>query len=317
MVRKVFKKILPVLALSTTLFFPAKTNADSISISLFPEAPVCRSVMPDSDIPKTGINIPFGIENEILNKPFTDILPYISLSKELPVLSVDIKTNMPPAIIPADVASYQQAIASARGKTLSDKLFSASLIATGSLSFPEGKNLKYNSRLELFLDSPVIDDYLSDGNKLLLVAGAKSGGQVNFENQKILSVPEMFLMNSYDFFADSYIVAKSPYSDQYVILKTGIDNILAKMDKTNINLSAVVEFPSLVSWIDALKDFKISPYISINAKFPLSIPSQKRISGEAGIKLTGESKKSAIIYAQTSLEDDKELTSSFGLKLDL
>jgi hypothetical protein len=309
------KKLAPLILGTALTFLPSKLPADSLEINIFPQMPVYRSTIVDSDISKTEINLPEGLEQKILTSSFADILPYISLSKEIPILSLDLKTDNILEMIPADVASYQRVRASAEGRKLSDKMFSALLVATGSLNFPDNKDPRYTAKGELFLNSPMIDDYLSDGNKLFLVTGVNANGSVkldNLANENILSVPKMFSLDSYSFSEDLYIVAKSPYSNQYVLLKAGLDNLFGNTEeKSSVNLSGVIEFPPLLSWVQMLKDFRALPYVSLGVKMPLD-HSPVSISGELGLKLTGKSEKSIIIYERTD-----ESTYSVGLKSDL
>ena len=124
-------------------------------------------------------------------------------------------------------------------------------------------------------------------------------------------------MNSYSFFGDLYIVAKSPYSDQFLILRGGVDNLFGNTTETsNVNISAVFEFPSLISWIKMFKEFRINPYVSLGIKLPLD-SSANIASGEVGAKLTGKSKKSAMIYAKANYNSLQSMKYSAGLKLDL
>ena len=313
------KKLIP-LALGTALtFLPSKLSANPLSINLFPEMPVYRSVMVDSNIPKTEINIPSGLEQEVLGNSFAGIISYTSLSKEIPVLSVDIKSDKPWNIIPPEVVLDSKTRALREGKKLSDKIFSASLIASGSIKFPKNENPIYSARAELFLNSPMIDDYLSEGNKLLLVTGFNGNGSVRLNNladKNISSIPEMFSFDSYSFFGDAYIVAKSPYSSQYILLRSGIDNLFGNAKETaNINLSLTCEFPPLISWIEIFKDFRILPYVSLGVKLPLD-SSATNASAELGAKLTGKSEKSLMIYGKADYSIGS-MKYSTGLKLDL
>ncbi len=315
-----FPRVLVPLALCTALAVnPFRANSE-VNINLFPEMPVYRSVMADSDIIKTEFNIPAGLEQNVLDTSVKELAPYFSLGKEIPLVSLDIKSKKPMRIIPSEVRIYQESKAFAEGRTLSDKALSASLVAGGLLRFPEGENPRYTAKAELFLGSPMIDDYLSDGNKLLLVTGFKGEGSVRTENigeTRIKSLKEIFPMDSYSFSGDLYIVAKSPYSDQYIIFRGGMDNLFGNtLEKPNVNLSMVFEFPSIVSWMKTFKDFKILPYVSLGIRLPVD-SSDSNASGELGAKLTGKSKKSAMIYGRADYNSLEGMKFSSGLKLDL
>ncbi len=316
------KRLLPALALSAALLFPQKADAEGsrLGISLFPEMPVYRSAMADSDVIKTEINLPFGLEQNVLDSSVKELAPYISLGKEIPLVSLDIKSKKRLRIIPSEVAEYTESTAFLEGRKLSDKVLSASLVVGGLLRFPKDENPRYTAKAELFLRFPMVDDYLSDGNKLILVAGAKRNGTIkmrDIEETSIRSLPDAFSIDSYSFFGDIYIVAKSPYSDQFLIVRGGMDNLGGNTSETsNVNLSAVFEFPSIISWIKMFKDFKINPYVSLGIKLPLD-SSATKASGELGAKLTGESKKSAMIYVKADYNSLESMKYSTGLKLDL
>jgi len=314
------RKVIAALGIATALSMPIIAGADSLSVSLFPEMPVYRSVMADPNIPKTEITPPIGLEKEILDKPFREIAPYISLAKEVPLLSFDIKTDKPWSIIPPEIVLDSQTRASRGGRTLSDKIFSASLVTSGSLRFPKDGNPEYTVRAELFAGSPVVDDYLSDGNKLLLVTGFNGKGSVtlgNITDKRASSISEMFSFDSYSFSEDVYIVAKSPYSNQYILLRGGIDNLFGNIKETpNVNLSLAIEFPPLFSWIEIFKDFRILPYVSAGVKLPFG-SSATDASAELGAKLTGKSGKSLMIYGRADYNSLEGAKYSTGLKLDL
>ncbi len=306
------------LVLCTALLASPKISAEQpLDISLFPEIPFQRSVMVDSDIPKTGINAPLDLNGRILDESFSSILPYASLSKELPILSVDINAK-PDGFIPNEIIFNAEAKASIERKKLSETALSALIIAGGSLNFPKDENPRYDSRLELFLNSPMIDDYLSDGNKLFLVAGLNGKGSLKLENiasRNISSFLEMISPDSYSFFGDIYIVAKSPYSDQFFILRGGINLPGDAKEKSNAYISTTWEFPSLTFWMNSFSNLKMLPYASLGAK--LSIDGlDSSASAQLGMKLTGDSKKSIIAYVQADYITNKEMSYSSGLKLD-
>ena len=302
--KNAFKKTLGILTLFTTLAFGSskKANADIISdINLFPNNPFYRSVMVDSDIPQSEIKVPLGLEKELLEKPIKEILPYVSLAKTLPLISVDVISKELLPIIPKEVAEHAKVKSFRQGRTLSDKTISASLIASGELSFPkeEEKDIDYKTRLELFLRSPMIDDYLSDGNKLYIVGGYNGEGSIKLEdlfNKNLNSVSKSFT-DRYSFFTDAYIVAKSPYSEQFLIVRAGINNLFSSTHKkSNFYFSTMFEFPSLLSWSKMFDNFKISPYVSTYLKFPANPEANPKLLGQLGIKAKGESGKSLILY---------------------
>jgi hypothetical protein len=314
---KISKKILP-LALCGALTFAPKLIADSWYLNFFPEIPVNRSAIGDLDISKTELNLPQGLEKEIWNKPIKEFIPYLSLSKELPLLSLDITNSKIPEFIPEEKISDAKIRSSERKIFLSDKIFSASLIANGGLKFPKDQTPEYSAKAELFLNSPMIDDYLSDGNKLLFSTGVNCKGGLRLsgiEEKTIYQLPKAFSLDYYNFFGDIYVVGKSPYSDQFAILKIGLDVPQKNFKETNFNFSETFEFPSLISWIEEFKNSKILPYFSTGIKKPFN-SSQTKEFAELGIKITGDSKKCIITYVRGDLEKDKNGTYSTGLRLD-
>lgn len=313
---KTFTKV----ALATALsLIPLKTKAESWNLNLFPEIPVYRSVISDPEILKTEINLPKGLEKEVLDKSFKELAPYISLSKELPLISFNIKNRYLPSRIPKEIVENSEERAIRERIFLSDDIFSALLVAGGRLKFPKDEAPKYTAKTELFLSSPMIDDYFSDGNKLIAVAGIKNEGSVNtngLEDASIRSLPNFFVENTYSYLGDLYIVAKSPYSRQYVLLRIGAENIGGTTTKKQtLNVSTVLELPSLTCLSKELENFKILPYISLSAKDPLG-DSNRKFSAEVGAKLTGASNKSMMLYwkADYSSEKNEYFT---GLKLEL
>jgi hypothetical protein len=315
---KIKRTLLPI-AVATALLVSPKTYAQSWNLNLFPELPLSRSIMADSDISKNEINLPSGLERNLLNRQVKEIIPRISLSKEIPILSFNLKSKKIPGIIPSEVAMYSESQARERGLTLSDEIFSASLVTGGKLRFPKDENPKYVAQAELFLSSPMMDDYLSDGNRLLLIARLEQKGSINLskiEEATIKELPEFLTKNYNGISGDVYVIAKSPYSKQFLILRGGINNLLGNSsEEQNFNFSSSVEFPSLTWFIKELKNFKILPYISFSTKTPLD-GSQGDISGEIGTKLTGESDKSILMYGRANYGETKN-EYSLGLKLEL
>ena len=310
------------IAMGVALALPSVSlNAEPyLNLGFFPEVPLYSSVLGDSDELNTGIRIPQGSEKEMLDKPIKELLPYISLSKEIPVLSLDIRSNTVPDFIPLEKRAEVRSNALETGIYPSDKLFSASLIASGRLKFPENKKPEYVGRLELFVGSPMIDDFLSDGNKLLLNAGVNSNGSLNFQeagNKSVYSLLEAFNEESRNFFGEVYVVVKSPYSDQTAIVKCGLDNLFDSQKKiANFNLSTALELPPIFPDQGILGISKIIPYISAGIKMPLDSQWDKEF-GEIGLKLTGPSKKAIMGYLHTELETNKGFSTSSGLKFDL
>jgi len=311
------KKIIP-LALCGALALAPKLFANPLELKFFPELPLYRSTIADSNILKTEVSIPNGLEKEALNQPIKDLIPYTSLSKEIAILSFGIKNEKIPGIIPTEKVAEANIRSIIEKTEISDEIFLTSLILNGGLKFSENKKPEYDARVELFLGSPVIDEYFSDGNKSFLSVGMDYKGSLDLEGiteKSISSLFRIFNPESRNFFGDFYIVAKSPYSDQFVIVKTGFENLFGD-GKSDFDLSATFELPSLISLIKESKDAKIIPYVSAGLKIPLESLTVKE-SGELGIKITGKSKKSIIGYLKGEYEQGKGGSYCTGLRLDL
>ena len=295
------------------------TKAES-NIDLFPEMPIYRAALTDSSVLNTGISVPLGLEKEVANKPLKELLPYTSVSKEIPILSLDIKSNKVLDFIPLEKRIEARSRNLNEGIDLSNKIFSASLIASGKLNFQDDKTSKYTARAELVFGSPMIDDYLSDGNRLFFATGANFDGSLNLkgiENRSLSSLLRAFNPESHNFFGNMYIAVKSPYSDQVVLFKVGFNNLFGdNKDPTNLNLYAAFELPPIVSRANEFKNSKIIPYISAGMEYSLG-SFKNKTSGELGIKVTGDSKKAILGYIRAELEIDKGASFYSGLKFDL
>jgi len=248
---KFLRKFIPLALCGALAFAPKLVYAESWNLNLFPEMPIYRAVLTDSGALKTGISIPLGLEKEVANKPLKELLPYTSLSKEIPVLCLDIKSNKVPDFIPLEKRIEARSRNVNERIDLSDKIFSASLIASGKLNFQGDKTSKYTARAELVFGSPMIDDYLSDGNRLFFAAGANWDGSLNFrgiENRSLSSLLGAFNPESYNLFGSMYIAVKSPYSNQVVLFKAGFNNLFRQnKDSANLRLDTAFELPPIVS----------------------------------------------------------------------
>ena len=309
-------KFLPLLVLCGRLLLGSLEEANTESnlhLGLFPEQPIYRTIMADPDILKTQIQVPQGLEKELLEKPVKEILPYISLAKTLPLASLDISSRRLLSSMPKTAVD--------KNGELSDKVISASLIASGQLTFPknEENDISYKTRLELFLNSPMVDTCSSEGNKLYLVGGFTGQGSTKsseLPNKTLSQIAESFI-DRYSFSGDVYIVPKSPYSDQYLILRVGVDNIAGNTsEKPNVNISTAWEFPPLLHLFKMFENLKLSPYVSMYIQVPTNSEKPITGSGQLGIKASGESKKALFLYAQADYNEQKPWNFYTGLKLN-
>ncbi len=310
--------IIPALCSALLLGSLKQANADSnLHIGLFPEQPVYRTIMADPDILRTEIQVPQGLEKELLEKPVKKLLPYISLSKTLPLASLDISSRRLLSAIPKTAVEANT--------EPSDKILSALIVAGGQLNFPQnlGSEIDYKTKLELFLNSPMIDTCLSEGNRLYLIGGFNTQGSIEtrgLENKSLSEIPENFNQENYSFSADAYIVPKSPYSDQFLIFRVGVDNLFSNIsEKPNVNISTTWEFPPLFHFFKMFENFKLSPYTSLHIQIPTGSENEKPITaiGQLGIKASGESDRAVFLYTQANYNAQKPWSFYTGLKLDL
>lgn len=323
MVRKITKALLLWGALNSSLFYSPSLSAQPLEAELFPKTPLSLSATVDPDIPKTEVKPSMGLESSIVTNPIEDLASYVSLSKTLPVISIS--QNCPPKM-----------------KCL-EKLFSLSLIVSGQLKFPDAANINYNGRLELWANSPALDSF-NDGDRdwektrLYLVGGIEKEGTMGVSGLEKKTVPQLASdlqngLSSYtNLFADAYIVSKNFYSDQFVILRGGVGNILDS--HPDFHISTTIELPSILLKEgsvqsfnllnnDSLKDFKISPYIALYFEVPLKYPSEiveekdvYGLRGQIGLKASGKTEKSATLYIEGDYTSNK-FTFFTGLKTDL
>ena len=309
------KKALLIPALCSALFLGSQkqANAESnLTVSLFPEQPIYRTIMADPDIFKTQIQVSQGLEKEILKKPTGEILPYVSLAKTLPLLSLDISNKRLLSSMPKTAIGDGE---------LSDKVISTSLVATGELTFPknEENDISYKTRLELFLNSPMVDTCLSDGNRFYIIGGFSGQGSTKsnkLSNKTLSQITESFI-ETYSFSGDVYIVPKSPYSDQYLILRIGVDNLFGNVsEEPNVHISTAWEFPSLFHWLKIFENFKLSPYVSMHVQLPTDSEKPTTATGQFGIKVSGKSKKALFLYTQANYNGPELWTFYTGLKAE-
>lgn len=302
-------KILSILGFGLASLFPNVENAqaENIKFNLFPEKPIQRTIMPDPDIPRTQLQFSNQDLENILNQTPKQLLPHTSLATTFPLISTELNTNEVPEFVPNEVKKEVISDALREREAISDNLLSVSLIPSAYLDFSniDENQLNYKARLETFINSGVVDEYLNRGNRLYLVGGYQGKGSINLEelsNKELSSIPSYLKNNTenHGFFGDIYIVPKSPYSEQFLILRAGMDNLVSK--EPNFHASTTFEFPPLFHRIDSLENFDISPYVSLYITSDRNEPT----IGEIGLKLSGESDKQIFGYARAEYNDNSE-----------
>ena len=308
---------LAMLALTTGLLLASKkANADDNStfpyFDLFPHEPLYRLTMVDSDLPRTEITFK---EESLQN---------LSLGGTLPLFSTGIASKNLAIILKKDRAKDEPR-AEKKDRTLSERVINATLMVSGLVKFPVNQQIReeldYKMMAELFIGSPMMDDHLSDGNKIYLVGGWVGKGSIKLDKD-LDSISNSLIDNpikQHSFFADAYAVIKSPWSDQFLVGRFGIDNLLGNTtEKPNVYFSGTMEFPSLLSWAEMFENFKISPYISLYMNIPTNNPYNPKFLGEVGAKLSGEAPGKAVSgYARIIYEPRGEQVILYGAKLSL
>ncbi|GAI55829.1 unnamed protein product, partial [marine sediment metagenome] len=177
----------------------------------------------------------------------------------------------------------------------------ANLVASGLIKLPPkgtDANISYKTKLELFVNFPMIDEFASDGNRLYLTSGWVGEGSAKLEKnlleKDIPSITKSIKspFDNHSFFADAYIVGRSPYSEQYLIFRVGVDNLFGNTpEKPNVHFSTTWEFPSI------FKNLKISPYFSSSVKIPTNKSGTESL-GQIGLKFSGESEREIDLYGE-------------------
>ena len=203
-------------------------------------------------------------------------------------------------------------------------------MASGLVKFPtnpqtkkNGEDIYYEIMLELFIRSPKLDDTTSDGNRLYLAGGWVGNGSLKLDKNlldKSLSSILKSPLENYRFFIDTYIVARSPYSDQFLILRVGLDKLFGtSAEKANMYFSTIWEFPSILSWSNMFEEFKMVPYISSHIQIPTDGSDATGLA-QAGIKVSGEAPGREIdVYGQLNYDPKAEKPWTFfcGVKFSL
>ncbi len=280
-----FKKILPFLALYSALSMPLSAQYKEkvnppIEIGFFPSIPFDCTAMADPDIPRTKIELSLGAENSVLTTPIETLAPNVSIAKTLPFVYFNLNTE-------------------------SDTILSLPLLASAQLNFPDLSSIDYKGTLELFLNSPMLDNFTRE-SRLYLAAGVEKKGSIKLSGLEKKSVSDFFqsvcngLEADTNLFADAYIIGHNDYSEQFMIFKTGVGNLLDK--EKNLHLSVTCEFPSIIS-LNCFRNAKISPYISMYFEAPLNGETvaknienkEYRGIGEIGFRIWGQNEESVVL----------------------
>lgn len=304
------KRILSSLLLSGLILAHPRQAYSDIGIKLFPNDPVERTILADPQEYKTELKIPIEETKNLMETPIKNLYKEFSVGEELPLFSLDLKSKKILYAMPKTTDGKKIS-----GQELSDKLISATVVGGGKI-FSSNEEIDYSARLELFLNSPMIDDCISDGNSIYLVGGIEGRGH-DFKKigKKDLVETAQSITGDYSFSADIYIVPKSLWSDQFLILRVGAKDIGgSNPNKPNFNFSTTFEFPSLLGY-KKLKNFKLSPYVSLYAEVPTKERDAK-VLGQLGIKLAGESNKSLFVYTEAQHTANNPMNFSSGIKIN-
>lgn len=284
------RKLLTTLALASTLLFPKEASAEITEPPFYIGTTIQE-------------NESFLKETEQKQNPYLSFLKTISIpfrqKKDENILS------MVPDEIKNYITLYNLKIEEQK------QVLTLSILPSGKIDLLNKLNLEYNAKLELFFNSPSLDYYFNDGNRLYISGGFSGRGYTNLE--KLLKNPSEINSLSFqenDFFANAYIIVGSPFSKQCLILNAGIDNLSKNLKQSDINLSGTFELP------EKEKIFSPRLYGTLKIKIPLN-DEKPTISARTGIKMRKEN-SFLMLYGQLNYNDDWKnlLSSSLGIKIE-
>lgn len=300
-------------------------NAEGrLEMNLFPREPLYRTTMVDPDLFHSGTRFPTDSINleGVLETPISELLGYSSLSKTLPLIALGLNGRHLPRRLSEERITENLDRAERERIWLSNKLLNANLVASGLIKTPPSDtdaDISYRAKLELFINSPMTDDYASDGNRLYLTGGWIGEGSTrlnkNILDQDILSLAKTieFPFDNYSFFTNVYIVGRSRYSEQSLILRIGIDNLFGNTEENpNVSVSTAWEFPSI------FRTLKVSPYFSSHIRVPTD-GSETESIGQLGFKFSGESGREIDLYGEVhyAQENNEPWKFFYGTKFSL
>ncbi len=254
-------------------------------------------------------------ENEI--KSQEEKASYLSLIKTISISPTKKEKDNALLIIPDEIQEYIT-LYYPNEKEKSKQPLTMSILASGKIDLLNREDIRYNTKLEVFLNSPFIDYTYNYGNRLYLSGGFLWDGNANIG--KLLNNPSeiyQLSLQENNFFANAYIIVDSPFSEQCLILNVGIDNLLKRdLSESNITLSSTFEFPATPFKSGGLEKFLQRPYTTINLSIPLN-NERPTISARAGIKMRKEN-DFMILYGQLNYNDNwpRPLSLSAGIKVE-
>lgn len=304
------KTLITILVMSTVVLFGVNAEID-----IFPRF-LTRIAMPDPGLAYTELKIPdYGFSR--LEASVGGLLPNIYLGKTLPLLKIGIPGGVPETVPP------EVLVESILRGPLPKNFLEFNLIGSILVDFPRGEEVHYEIRSELFINSPIIDATLNCGESRLYLVGGFSGEGSCKPNE--LNTDENFgnlfseLIQYYGIFTDLYIVANNYWSDQWLILRGGIENLGKELGLPvpeggpNTYFSATFELPSILprSWL------KLAPCFSVYVEIPVNDAAYTLFAGQLGFLLKGrETDKGFFIYARAEY-DTKSWKGLAGVKMEL
>ncbi|MDO8528280.1 MAG: hypothetical protein Q7S06_00085 [Nanoarchaeota archaeon] len=252
-----------------------------VKINLFPKQPLETVIMADSNF-RTQIEIPIGLEEEVLTKSLDKFLPYASIGGTLPLVSV---------------------------KALDSFVY---LVTGGQLNFSkENKNIiDYKVKLEIDFNT-----LSRDNHDLWFSAGIKGKGSANSkEFDDAFKIPGLFIDNldEYNFFINAYLVPNLDRGN--LIMGVGVDNLLGNTsEKIKIPISVALKFPPIFK--KRTGSSEASLYVSTQVIFPISPTEGFEFFGQAGVELKGKTGDALCLYGQLSYNKELPFKVSSGIKI--
>jgi hypothetical protein len=299
------KRPIVVLVLFIVVLFPLASEVD---VLLFPVEPVDMSLSPNPDVPITRVIAgPWkgfsevaedktlgGLWGDLSNTDF-----WAALGESLPLIALRLGRG---EVVPSSTAN---------------EILRLTAVVGGMVNFHGTNFVDYLVKGDIFLASSAFDcrynPYkLNMGNGLVLSAGYMGKGTA-FSEEVFWDSPMKVLDENFLTF-HGYMVARAPWTNQFLVLDVGYNKPLDDDTKMYFDLSASMSFPVMAHGRNFLY---IAGYLKI-----YNIDYIPKIIGQAGIVIPGERRsRSLVIYSQIEKRYDDPVSPTYhgrlGVKLNL
>ena len=305
----------PILVSVAALFLPARLAAQGDGSA--PHALLDRILLTDPDLYQSTLQFWSADQSRSARDPVLLLASHLTLAGQQTLLAVDSTNGSREliALLPNERVQEAGRAADLRRGHLSDRVLSLTIVGSELLDlvrYGEG-TLGYRLKLEAFLRSPLIDDYLSDGNTLLLALGCATAGWVDAGDaaSQNRAVPSGLLPA-----ADAYVVARGPYTDQVLVLRVGAADFLSAQGSAHA--SVTFEFPTLfrqtASSAPPKAPIDLAPYVSLYAEAALAGRAAAECRLEVGARLR-HGAAGLVLYGAADVSQTFQMAA--GLKAEL